>query len=295
MRLRAAAFTDRGAAWSGALGVPVERPARVMDWAAAAFHESDALLFIGAAGIAVRAVAPHVKSKITDPAVLVMDDLGRHVIPLLSGHIGGANALARAIAEKTGAEAVITTATDARGLPAIDSWAVANDCAIENPEAIRAVSAAALAGREVGVMITERLLKPPFPVTLTLRPRTLILGAGCRRGVDSALFEARALEFLRTAGVSLLSVRALATIDRKAAEPAFLEFCEKYRLPLLTYPAEALWGAPGRFARSEFVAETVGVDNVCERAAILAARGRLLVGKTKYEGIALALAGEEDT
>jgi cobalt-precorrin 5A hydrolase len=295
MILRTTAFTDRGAAWGEKLGVPVERPESAMDWAAATFKTSDALLFIGAAGIAVRAIAPHVKSKLSDPAVLVMDELGRHVIPILSGHVGGANELAREIAERTGAEAVITTATDLNGLPAIDTWAVKNGCAIENPEAVRAVSSALLSGRPVGVMITERLLTPPFPVTLTLRPRTLTLGAGCRKGVDPGRFEECALDFLKRCGVSLLSLKALATIDQKAEEPAFQTFCEKYRLPLYTCGAERLKAVPGRFAHSDYVEETVGVDNVCERAAVRASGGRLLMGKTKYEGVTLALAGEENT
>jgi len=295
MILRAAAFTDRGAAWGETLGVTVERPGSAMDWAAEAFAESDALLFIGAAGIAVRAIAPHIRSKLTDPAVVVMDELGRHVIPILSGHIGGANDLALEIAEKTGAEAVITTATDLNGLPAIDSWAVKNDCAIENPSNIRAVSSAALSGKPVGVMITERLLTPPFPVTLVLRPRTLVLGAGCRRGADPARFEECALDFLKCCGASLLSVRALATLDRKADEGAFLAFCQKYRLRLLAFTAEELKAVPGAFARSEAVERAVGVDNVCERAAVRASGGRLLAGKARYEGVTLALAGEEHT
>ena len=220
--MRAVAFTDRGAAWSDRLGVLVERPGSVMAWTQEAFGSADALLFIGAVGIAVRAIAPHVRSKTTDPAVLVMDERGRHVIPILSGHIGGANELALEIARRTGAEPVITTATDINGVPAIDVWAVKNDCAIENPAAIKAVSARALAGGEVGVMITERTLTPPFPVTLRLRPRTLVLGAGCRRGVDAQAFERAALDFLDRCGVSLLSLRALASIDRKADEQALI-------------------------------------------------------------------------
>ena len=291
--MRAVAFTDRGAAWSDRLGVPVERPGSVMAWTQEAFGSTDALLFIGAVGIAVRAIAPHVRSKTTDPAVLVMDERGRHVIPILSGHIGGANELALEIARLTGAEPVITTATDINGVPAIDVWAVKNDCAIENPAAIKAVSARALAGGEVGVMITERTLTPPFPVTLRLRPRTLVLGAGCRRGVDSQAFERAALDFLDRCGVSLLSLRALASIDRKADEQALIDFARKYRLEFLTYTAQALNAAPGVFAHSDYVQRTVGVGCVCERAAVLASAGALLRGKTVYEGVTLALAGEE--
>lgn len=294
MIIRAAAFTDRGEKWSGKLGFPVERPKSVMRWAEEVFPTSDALVFIGACGIAVRAIAPHVKDKTTDPAVIVMDELGRHVIPILSGHIGGANALAKEIAARTGAACVITTATDLNGVPAIDEWAVKNDCVIENPQAIAKVSATALAGREVGVMVTERTLQPPFPVTLVLRPRTLVIGTGCMRGVEAALYEKCLTEFLQSAGVSLLSVRALATIEQKANEPALLYFTQKYRLPLLTYPAEALRTVPGTFSHSDYVEQTVGVGNVCERAACLASGGRLLIGKTRYPGITLALAGEEN-
>ena len=295
MILRAIAFTDKGQSWSETLGIPVDRGVPVMKWAKAHFDEADALLFIGAAGIAVRAIAPLVKSKTTDPAVVVMDEMGRHVIPLLSGHIGGANALAEQIAALTGAEAVVTTATDVRGVPAIDTWAVAGDMAIENPAAIKAVSARALAGKTVGVAITERNIKPPFDVTLFLRPRTLALGAGCRKGVDADTFEQNALEFLRVNGMSLLSVKALASIDIKKEEPAFIRFCEKYRLPLTTYSAEELKAVSGAFAHSDYVEKTVGVGNVCERAAVKASDGRLLVGKTIFEGMTFALAGDENT
>ena len=294
MILRAIAFTDRGQAWQERLGVPVDRGVPVREWAKAHFGEADALLFIGACGIAVRAIAPLVKDKTTDPAVLVMDEAGRHVISLLSGHLGGANALCLEIAEKTGAEPVVTTATDLRGLKAVDVWAAENGCAVENPKAIRDVSSAQLAGARVGVAVTARTLEPPFPVTLWLRPRTLVLGTGCRRGLDPRRYEEGVMRFLRACGVSPLSLRALATIDRKADEPALKVFCERYRLPLLAYGAQALRAVPGVFAHSDFVEKTVGVDNVCERAAVLAG-GRLLAGKTAEDGRTFARAGEDDT
>lgn len=295
MNIRAIAFTDRGQAWQEILGFPVDRGVPVARWAREHFPRQDALLFIGACGIAVRAIAPLARDKTVDPAVLVMDEAGRHIIPILSGHIGGANALALSLAERTGAEAVITTATDVEGVPAIDTWAVQNDCAIENPRSILPVSAAALAHRPVGVMISERTLTPPFPVTLTLRPRTLVLGVGCKKGVSPDLFEHSALAFLKDCGVSLLSVRAVATIDLKAREPAITAFCEKYSLPLHTYTAQELADVPGTFAHSDFVKQTVGVGCVCERAAMACRPGRLLMGKTAMDGITFALAGEENT
>ena len=232
MNIRAIAFTEKGQGWQEKLGFPVTRGVPVMQWAREAFADADALLFIGACGIAVRAIAPLCRDKAADPAVLVMDEMGRHIIPILSGHIGGANDLALLLAERTGAEPVLTTATDVRGVPAIDSWAMKNDCAIENKAAIQAVSAAALAGKLVGVAITEREIRPPFPVTLFLRPRTLTLGVGCKRGTDAAHLEDCFRVFLHENGVSPLSVRAVATIDVKKDEAAILALCEKYRFPL---------------------------------------------------------------
>lgn len=293
MRIDAIAFSARGQAWSARLGIPVDRGTPVMQWAREHFDAADALLFIGACGIAVRAIAPLCRSKTTDPAVVVMDEAGRFVIPLLSGHIGGANELAVDIAARIGAIPVVTTATDGRGIPAIDTWAVHNACAIENPRAIQPVSSALLDGQQVGVMITERTLTPPYPVTLTLRPRTLVVGVGCKRGTDAAHVEACVMQFLRDNGLSLLSVRAAASIDLKADEPGLLTFCEKYRIPLLTYPAAELMAVPGVFSSSEFVLRTTGVDCVCERAAVLASGQALLVGKTRFEGVTLALAGDE--
>ena len=108
----------------------------------ALFREAGLLIFIGACGIAVRDIAPHIKSKTTDPAVLVLDDAGTFVIPILSGHIGGANALAQALAAALHAAAVITTATDGHGKFSVDAWAARNDCAISDMALAKAFSAA---------------------------------------------------------------------------------------------------------------------------------------------------------
>lgn len=193
--------------------------------------------------------------------------------PSYPGTSGGANDLALLLAERTGAEPVLTTATDVRGVPAIDSWAMKNDCAIENKAAIQVVSAAALAGKSVGVAITEREIRPPFPVTLFLRPRTLTLGVGCKRGTDAAHLEDCFRAFLHENGVSPLSVRAVATIDVKKDEAAILALCEKYRFPLQTYSAAELNAVPGVFAHSDFVMKTVGCGCVCERAAVMTGGG----------------------
>lgn len=121
-------------------------------WTGRMFAERGAIIFISACGIAVRAVAPHLKGKERDPAVVALDESGAYVIPLLSGHLGGANALARRTAGITGGKAVITTATDINGVPAIDEWARERCCAIENLSAAKIISASALEGAEVALL-----------------------------------------------------------------------------------------------------------------------------------------------
>ena len=128
---RLAAACPGSVARGGADGVPLA------DWTARQFAQSDALIFVGAAGIAVRAIAPHCRSKAADPAVVVLDEGGQFAIPLLSGHLGGANDLARWLAAVCGAVPVITTATDGRGVFAVDEWARRQNCAVAEPERIK--------------------------------------------------------------------------------------------------------------------------------------------------------------
>ena len=125
------------------------------------FHEYAGHVFVAACGIAVRAVAPHLRSKAQDPGVVVLDQNGRHAVSLLSGHLGGANDLARRAAAFTGGEAVITTATDSAGLPSLDILARDSGLAIENLEAVRTVNAGLLAGQTVQVFDPEARLAVP--------------------------------------------------------------------------------------------------------------------------------------
>ena len=130
------------------------------DWTRSGFQEADALIFTGACQIAVRAVAPFVRSKLTDPAVLVVDETGAYVIPILSGHLGRANDLAERIAKRLGALCVVTTATDRRKTFAADSWAVENGLGIVNPEAVKGISAALLDGEEIVIGVRRRTGSP---------------------------------------------------------------------------------------------------------------------------------------
>lgn len=282
-----------------------------------------ALVFIGATGIAVRSIAPYVKDKYTDPAVVVVDDQGKHVIPILSGHVGGANELAREIAGITGGEAVITTATDLHGVFAVDEFAKKNGLEISDRKKAKDISAALLSGETVGVyvdpghltgMVPEGLHVPPKEADLHriliaavcpepgtesekllhLVPKSLVVGMGCRKGVPEEKLEAFLREELERRQLSLDAVYAIASLDRKKEEPGLIALAEKLGVLFLTYTKEELNQVPGTFHASAYVYGITGVDNVCERSAVRASDGgKLIIPKTTADKMTLAVAEKE--
>ena len=344
-RIFAIAFSEKGFALAEkiaeAIGAQAVRSGRApaggtpMDakaWTAAHFDEADALIFVGAAGIAVRAIAPYVKDKTTDPAVVVIDEQALHVIPLLSGHLGGANDLARRISKVTGSDCVITTATDVNGVFAVDEWAKRQGCQLLEKERIMHVSGAILAGRKVSIYSRWPVageapegidLIPPETQTyiydadqepgegdavstndidvsldievigrrpLHLVPRVCILGVGCRRGTPADAIEDRLFDILEMTCIHPAAICGVATIDLKKDEPGLIEFCEAHGWPLYIYSSEELRAAEGEFTPSAFVANITGVDNVCERSAVLASGGELLQSKVAGGGVTMAVA-----
>ena len=288
---------------------PLGRPAEA--FYGAAFEWADALIFVGSCGIAVREIAPHVKSKTSDPAVLCIDERGTFVIPLLSGHIGGANRLARNLAEALSALPVITTATDVNRLFAVDEWAAQKGFLLSDLGAAKAVSAEILerpvplasafpirgelpagvvcgTSGAVGIAVSVKT-DEPFAKTLRVIPRALTLGIGCRKGTPQAALRAAVESALAAAHLDIRAVRAASSIDLKKEEAGLLAFCESLRIPITFYTAEQLREAPGTFSPSAFVKSVTGVDNVCERAAALSG-GRLILKKTAANGVTVAAA-----
>lgn len=246
------------------------------------FSVVDALIFIGACGIAVRMIAPLLASKLTDPAVLVMDERGQFVIPLLSGHIGGANELAEKLAQWINGTAVVTTATDVCGKPAVDVFASAHDLAIlpREKDRIKELSARVLADEPVGALVEpdcgfligEDVSLAPFTQTLHLLPRNLIVGIGCKRGTSVTALESFVKAQLEACGKSAYQIYALASISLKQDEKGLLELARKLGTRFWTFTAEELEAQKGAFHDSDFVKDQVGVGNVCERAAMAAAK-----------------------
>ena len=323
MRIALTAFTRRGAALAERLAGELDGDCAVefgrkLDetggyesvkvWAGERFRDVDALVFVGACGIAVRAVAPYVRDKFTDPAVVCVDEMGRFAVPLLSGHVGGANKLAERVAAITGGAAAVSTATDVNGLLSIDCWAVERGLTITDRRLAKEVSAALLDGETVGfasdfkmdcppglsvtrerlgVWVTARFEDGPFERTLRLVPRCLRLGIGCRKGTPEDDIRAAVERALN--GWDLAAVRSVHTIDLKRNEPGLLAFAERLGLPLAVYTAEELRAVEGEFSASEFVRSVAGVDNVCERAAVLGG-GSLLIKKQAANGVTVAAA-----
>ena len=389
MQVRIISFTDRGQQLAELLAdrlcgtaTRCGRDCSLAEWVRDAFDSADALIYVGAVGICVRTIAPYIKSKTRDPAVVVIDETGRYVIPVLSGHLGGANDLARRIARLTGAEPVITTATDLAHAFSVDAWARIQGCVVENPGRIKAVSSKILAGDDI-VIASDFPISGEVPEHVIVRecrdaesrntcirgrtccpgmhcgiderdektvcekedsdaafgkaddsvvhegidehdersaceaedadaalticrrdtenvqvlrlvPRIVCAGVGCRRGIPARNIENAIRTAFEESCISENALCGVFSIDIKANEDGLREFCESRRLPFVTFSAEDLMSVTGTFTRSAFVKEITGVDNVCERSAVLGAgsdcEDSLIFRKHVYDGVTVALA-----
>ena len=277
----------------------------------AAFNESDAMIFVGATGIAVRKIAPYVKDKTTDPAVICVDELAMNVIPVLSGHIGGANEIASKLADALNSRAVITTATDINKRFSVDVWAAKHGYALGDMKTAKDISAAILEEDipiasdfhiasgypnglypctfgKLGILISI-YDKNPYGKTLHVVPKVVSIGIGCRKGVTKEAIRDAVDDFLAVNKISPLSIKGFASIDLKKDEEGLLAYCRENGYEIKFYSADELATIEGCCSASEFVLGVTGVDNVCERAALTGA-DRLIESKTVYSGITLAAA-----
>jgi cobalt-precorrin 5A hydrolase len=288
-----------------------------------AFERGENLVCVMAAGIVVRGIAPYLQGKDTDPAVVVVDEAGRFAVSLLSGHLGGANDLARRVAKVLGGTAVITTATDVQGLPALDVLAVAQGLTIENLAGVRPIHMAMLSGRPVRVVDPQGFLygelsaypelfssepdldraltgsgpavyvgfreRPWPPEWLRLRPRNLVAGMGCHKGTPGE----ELLEFIKQTfeqeKLSLLSLKALATIEAKKEEPGLRMAARSLGVEFLWFTATELEDIPVPNP-SPAVARHMKVASVSEAAALKAGGVELIVTKRKAPNATLSVA-----
>jgi cobalt-precorrin 5A hydrolase/precorrin-3B C17-methyltransferase len=292
----------------------------------------DAFVFIMATGIVVRTIAGLMKDKKTDPAVVVLDEAGKFAISLVSGHLGGANELARELAALLGGEAVITTASDVNALPSIDLWAQENNLVIDNWElvphvGVRLLNSGALrVYTDIEIAFPEEFLKVADPeyadmlITnklipscrvgtigsgkdysicsvkgqLYVRPKNLVLGIGCNSGTSAEEIEDVAKQVLKDNNLSFMAVGLVSTIDIKGREPGLKAFTKKYDIALVTFTPDELNVVKG-VQKSEAAFKATGAVAVAEPAALLAATtDRLLVPKQKKGNVTIAVAEKKE-
>lgn len=299
----------------------------------AVWDEADAIVFIMATGIAVRTIAPLLRSKTSDPAVIVMDQNGRFVISLLSGHLGGANRLAAQLAKICGGMPVITTGTDAAGVPAMDLFAQKNRLRIENIGMLKYISSAMIEGQPLAVG-TVRPIEGRFPDNVTVMPvheaaqfegpaviigktapahieeetyprlyltiRDLVVGVGCKKDMPFENLMEAFRQFTDSAGIPLKRIGAVATFEMKKDEPCIRALAKTLEVPLIIFTKEDIdtidmdHAGGKKIQVSQFVRQTTGVGSVSEACAYLGAGcGHIMIGKTKYSGITFALAKDE--
>ncbi len=283
------------------------------EWTRQRFATEDAIVYVGATGIAVRLIAPYVKSKDVDPAVVCVDEHGRFTIALLSGHIGGSNRLANRIASGIGSVPVVTTATDINGKFSVDVFATENGLRITDLHQVQTASSRILADKFVGfssafpvegdlprgltaadsgdfgIRISNDPGDRPFEETFSLVPMDISVGVGCKRGTDPTRMAEFVRSVLREEGIAPERVGSVSSVDLKSDERAVLELSAEFRCPVMFFTAEELMSLEGKFTSSSFVKSVTAVDCVCERSAVKARGGRLIRRKTASDGMTVAL------
>ena len=285
------------------------------------FNECKSMALIMASGIAVRAIAPYLKDKKSDPAVVVLDEGGENVISLLSGHLGGANALAQEIAALLGSHPVVTTASDVSHSLSPDNLAVRYGWRTEPGGDLTGLTAALVNGEPVGIYqdsgetdwqatlfgnitmyssidtlnkgkVTARMvvtnrdveMEPSTPATI-FHPRNLIVGLGCNRGTSAIEIEKAVTEVFIQHGLSPLSIAALASVDLKKDEQGLLKYSKEHDIPLRFFPAGRLAEVSVPSAPSEHALAYAGTPSVAEAAALSASGAATpLVEKQAVDG-----------
>ena len=290
-----------------------------------AFHRDTALIFIGATGIAVRTLAPLLVDKFHDPAVVVIDERGQHVISLLSGHIGGANNLARHLAGILGVDPVITTATDVNDVAALDTLTCQLNARMPDfRTAVKTVNQMLVSQQRVGlwwddmfadevsrcdrrgfITVSDLNALPELDalVCITLRaalpelalphwklvPRRIVAGIGCRRGTPCTLLGELLHRQLACQEVDPLALKAIGSIALKQDELGLIQLASDLDVPFDVFSVDALREHEHRFPSSRFVKQTVGVGSVSGPAAWRMSNGNLLGETLREQGVTITL------
>lgn len=286
-----------------------------------AWQEYDGLIFISATGIAVRMISPYIKHKTIDPAIVVVDDMGQFAISLLSGHIGGANELAKWIGTTIGGLPVITTATDNRKIESVDVFAKKNDYYMEDMTSITKITSMMVNGKLLGlyseedtlinydnlvvvnnldnldpnieglIIVSSRIIRGlKIPHTF-LRPKNINIGIGCRKDIGARRIIEAIEESFNTVNLSTNSIKAIGTVEVKKDEQGIIEAASYFKCPMKIFSIEEIRSVEEKFEKSQFVKDTIGVYSVSEPSAYLLG-GELIVMKSKHNGITISISKE---
>ncbi len=287
-------------------------------WTKKQMETCDALIFVSSCDFAVRTIAPFLKDKISDPAVLAVDEQNRFAVCLTGGAMNFGAELAK---DLNCAKTVYSEKGDFTTLFQPKDWALSHQCTVLDVDAAETISEAILDGKsvsfyaqlpvasqlpkglvksdsgEMGIVISYQNELPEtvsYETELRLYPKCLVLGVCCRKGVDTLVLERQILAVLHRENIALNSVAGVFSIDSRKDEPALRTFVEKYNLPLTTYSSQELLDVPGAFEASIFAESVDGVENVCERAAVLGCgEGELIVKKQAGNGVTVAVAKQD--
>lgn len=285
---------------------------KIAETISANWRRFDGFICIMATGIVVRAIAPLLEDKLTDPCVVVLDEKGRHAISLLAGHIGGGNELAVKVAGLLGGTPVITTASDTLGLVALDVWVNGQDLYIPSREDLTTLSTLLVNQRQLflytdvpvsslpnGIIQVDEPGKADFIVahftgtTQTcpiFRPRNLVVGIGCNRGTPVHEFEDALNELFIELRLSRESIRNLASIDKKNDEVGLLQFAANNFWQIAFFDSNTI-NKLKNLEISFAALRAVGAIGVAEPSALLSAQSnQLLTRKKKWKNVTMAVA-----
>lgn len=286
------------------------------------FLKADLLIFIMATGIVVRLIAPLLQHKGIDPAVLVMDEGGKNIISLVSGHVGGANLWTKKLGEALGANPVITTASDSKGLLSIDMLAIEYNCALIDWEKAKKITSHMVNGGSVGVYSDEldlSSLPPEYIVVKTLQelkkcltgvcisnkqlnlvgeegliqlyPKNIVVGIGCKLGTKKTAILEEIEAAFNVVKRSIYSIKKVMTIEIKAKEAGLIEATQQLKVPLEILATNEIKQVEGLFEASAFVEKTVGVSAVSGPCAYIGShKGKILLEKQRNNGVTISLA-----
>lgn len=296
---------------------------KLSDFMPILFREYEVLIFIMATGIVVRSIANEIKSKFEDPAILVIDEKGKNVISLLSGHMGGANEATNYISNLIGGNPVITTATDVNDKTSLDMIAKRLNAHIDNfRESVKEVNSLLVNDGKVGIFIDgnydvdarglitikninefHRYDKLDKIIYITNKskieidderivkvvPKNIVIGMGCRRGTTCGDINNSLEDLLNKYDLDKKSIRKIGSVEVKKDEKGIIELAKQLNIPFETIKLEEIKKIEDRFEKSDFVKKSIGVYCVAEPVAYILSNKNLIVAKHRYKGITFSI------